>query len=105
MNWITYKGDLGGYVLDPHATVVDYEGLQLQREFYSPSYATEEQAGSHLPDFRNVLYWCPAVPQDSTGKSTLSFYSSDLPGKYVVLVEGLTADGDGGSGFASFEVD
>jgi hypothetical protein len=45
------------------------------------------------------------VPQDSTGKSTLSFYSSDLPGKYVVLVEGLTADGDGGSGFASFEVD
>jgi hypothetical protein len=104
MNWITYKGDLGGYVLDPHATVVDYEGLQLQREFYSPSYATEEQAGSHLPDFRNVLYWCPAVPQDSTGKSTLSFYSSDLPGKYVVIVEGLTADGDGGGGIASFEV-
>jgi hypothetical protein len=104
MNWITYKGDLGGYVLDPHATVVDYEGLQLQREFYSPSYATEEQAGSHLPDFRNVLYWCPAVPQGSTGKSTLSFYSSDLPGKYVVIVEGLTADGDEGGGIASFEV-
>ena len=60
MNWTTYKGDLGGYILDPHATVVDYEGLQLQREFYSPSYATEEQAGSHLPDFRNVLYWCQA---------------------------------------------
>jgi hypothetical protein len=104
MNWITYKGDLGGYVLDPHATVVDYEGLQLQREFYSPSYATEEQAASHLPDFRNVLYWCPAVPQDSTAKSTLSFYSSDLPGKYVVVVEGLTAGGDGGSGITSFEV-
>lgn len=105
MNWITYKGDLGGYVLDPHATVVDYEGLQLQREFYSPSYATDDQAASHLPDFRNVLYWNPAVSQDAAGKSTLSFYSSDLPGKYVVVVEGLTADGDGGSGIAGFEVD
>jgi len=104
MNWITYKGDLAGYVLDPHATVVDYEELQLQREFYSPAYATEEQAGSHLPDFRNVLYWCPAVPQDSTAKSALSFYSSDLPGKYVVVVEGLTATGDAGSGTANFEV-
>jgi hypothetical protein len=105
MNWITYKGDLDGYVLDPHATVVDYEGLELQREFYSPSYATEEQAASHLPDFRNVLYWCPAVPQDSTGKSTLNFYSSDLPGKYVVLVQGLTTGGEAGSGIASFEVE
>jgi hypothetical protein len=44
------------------------------------------------------------VPGDSTGKSTVSFYSSDLPGKYVVVVEGLTADGDGGSGIATFEV-
>ncbi len=92
-------------MLDPHATVVDYEGLQLQREFYSPSDATEEQAGSHLPDFRNVLYWCPAMPQDSTGKSTLNFYSSDLPGKYIVVAEGLTAGGEAGSGVAVFEVD
>jgi hypothetical protein len=35
MNWTTYKGDLGGYILDPHATVVDYEGLSMQREFYA----------------------------------------------------------------------
>jgi hypothetical protein len=104
MNWTTYKGDLGGYVLDPHATVLDYEGLQLEREFYSPVYATEEQSASHLPDFRNVLYWSPVLSSDSTGKNTLSFYSSDLPGKYVVVVEGLTADGAAGSSMMSFEV-
>ena len=104
MNWITYKGDLGGYVLDPHATVLDYEGLQLEREFYSPVYATEEQSASHLPDFRNVLYWSPVLSSDSTGKNALSFYSSDMPGKYVVVVEGLTADGAAGSSMMSFEV-
>jgi hypothetical protein len=105
MNWTTYKGDLGGYIIDPRATVVDYEGLQLQREFYSPSYATDEQAASHLPDFRTVLYWSPAVPVDSLGKSALSFYSSDIPGKYVVVVEGLAADGSTGSGMMSFKVE
>ncbi len=104
MNWTTYKGDLGGYILDPHSTVVDYEGLALQREFYSPSYATQEQLESHLPDFRNVLYWSPAVPINGAGKGGLSFYSSDLPGKYFVVVEGIAADGTAGSGIASFEV-
>jgi hypothetical protein len=104
MSWTTYKGDLGGYILDPRATVVDYEGLQEEREFYSPSYATDEAANSHLPDFRNVLYWAPMLSTDAKGSGGLSFYSSDLPGKYVVVVEGLAADGKAGSGIGSFDV-
>jgi hypothetical protein len=105
MNWTSYKGDLAGYILDPRAAVVDYEGLQMQREFYAPSYATDEQATSHLPDFRNVLYWAPMLPTDGQGRGVLSFYTSDLPGKYVVIVEGLAGDGRAGSGMASFEVE
>jgi len=105
LNWTTYKGDLGGYILDPRATVVDYEGLQLEREFYAPSYATDEQAASHLPDFRNVLYWAPQLPTNGQGRGALSFYSSDLPGKYVIVVEGLAEDGRAGTGIASFEVE
>ncbi len=104
MNWTTYKGDLGGFILDPHSTVVDYEGLALQREFYVPSYATEEEKATHVPDFRNVLYWTPTVPTDPQGKRQLSFYSSDIPGKYIVVAEGLAADGSAGSGMATFEV-
>jgi hypothetical protein len=104
MNWITYKGDLGGYILDPNATVLDYEGLELQREFYSPSYETEEKATSHLPDFRNVLYWSPVIPMDAQGKGALSFYSSDIPGHYVAVLEGLAPDGTAVSSFLRFEV-
>ena len=104
MNWTTYKGDLGGYILDPHATVVDYEGLQLRREFYSPSYGTPEEAESHLPDFRTVLYWTPVVPVGARGKGELSFYSSDIPGKYIVVAEGINHDGTAGGGVTSFEV-
>ena len=104
LNWTTYKGDLGGYTLDPHATVVDYEGLQLDREFYAPSYAEGQAPESHLPDFRNVLYWTPTVPIGPSGKSSLDFYSSDIPGKYVVFVEGLAPDGATGSRVTTFEV-
>lgn len=104
MNWTSYKGDLAGYILDPRAVVVDYAGLELQREFYSPSYATPEDAGSHLPDFRNVLYWTPWAATDGKGKKPFSFYSSDVPGQYIVVTEGLTADGTPGTGVAHFEV-
>ena len=104
MNWITYKGDLGGYTLDPHATVVDYEGLQLEREFYSPSYAEGQAPESHLPDFRNVLYWTPEVAVDREGKGQVGFYTSDIPGRYVAVVEGLAADGSAGSSVIRFEV-
>ncbi|HEY4205581.1 MAG TPA: hypothetical protein VGM31_02170 [Puia sp.] len=102
MNWVSYKGDLAGYTLDANATVIDYEGLQLEREFYSPIYGTEQAAEDHLPDYRNVLYWAPELQVAS--KSALSFYSSDVAGKYVVVVEGLAPDGTAGSGLASFEV-
>jgi len=105
MNWTTYKGDLGGYNLDPHVTVVDYEGLQLEREFYSPSYETDDQVSTHLPDFRNVLYWSPVVSTNTQGKSDLNFYSSDMPGKYIVVVEGIADDGEAGSKLIGFEVE
>jgi hypothetical protein len=104
MNWTSYKGDLAGYILDPRAVVVDYAGLELQREFYSPSYATPEDAGSHLPDFRTVLYWSPDAQTDAKGKKPFSFYSSDVPGKYIIVAEGLAADGTAGTGIAHFEV-
>ncbi|HEY4109447.1 hypothetical protein [Puia sp.] len=104
MNWTSYKGDLAGYILDPRAVVVDYAGLELEREFDSPSYATPEEAASHLPDFRNVLLWSPSVTTDGKSRKPLSFYSSDIPGKYIVVVEGLAADGTPGTGIAGFAV-
>ena len=100
-SFTTYKGDLGGVDLDPHAVVIDYEGLQLEREFYSPVYGTEAQAASRIPDFRNLLYWSPWV---STGKNITSFYTSDQKGKYIGVIQGITAKGDAGSQYFTFEV-
>ena len=92
MNFTTYKGDGSNIELDPHAVVLDYEGLQQQRKFYSPVYDSEEQINSTIPDFRTALYWNPSVNTDTHGKSDLSFYTSDKPGQYIGIIEGITAD-------------
>jgi len=98
-SFTTYKGDLGGIELDPHAAVLDYEGMQLHREFYTPVYDTEVQASSRIPDFRNLLYWAPSI-----GKGPISFYTSDRAGKYAGVVQGITSDGDAGCQYFTFEV-
>ncbi|MES2893506.1 MAG: hypothetical protein V4725_15890 [Bacteroidota bacterium] len=104
INMFTYNGDLQGYELDPETTVIDYEGLQLQREFYAPGYETNLKAASRIPDFRNVLSWMPNIKTGKDGQYQAGFYSSDLPGKYMVEVQGITPNGEPGVGRTFFEV-
>ncbi len=103
MNWHTYKNDLAGYELNPRAIVIDYESLQSNKEYYTPVYDTPEKTASRIPDFRNVLYWSPNVSA-SKGKGKVELYTSDRKGKYVAIVQGLTAAGQAGVGVMEFEV-
>jgi hypothetical protein len=99
----TYKGDLAGIPINPKATVVDYDGLQLQREFYSPMYEGEKK-DARTPDLRNTLYWAPAQKTNQNGTLSLNFYTSDLPGKYKVLIQGLSDNARIGAKSFTFEV-
>lgn len=100
----TYEGMFDGFELDPGLVAIDYSGLQMQREFYSPVYATREQFQNRIPDFRNTLYWNGDVQTDKDGKAKLQFYSSDLKGKYLVVVQGMNDTGGFVSATATFEV-
>lgn len=93
----TYNGDLEGFRLDTASTVMDYDALQIKREFYSPVYETIQQYNSRLPDFRSLLYWSADVKTDNAGKSEISFYTSDLAGKYAVVLQGMSRRGKAGS--------
>lgn len=104
VSYTSYQGDLGGYELDPNAVVIEYEGLQRQRIFYSPVYETNAQKDTRLPDLRNVLYWSPAICTGPDGKQQFSFYSSDMKGNYAMVVQGLTAEGMFGSSISNFTV-
>jgi len=103
-SYTSYKGDLAGNEIDPHAVVLDYDGLEVQRQFYSPQYDTEATANSRIPDFRDVLYWAPYVTTETQGKNNLSFYTSDKTGQYIGFIQGLTANGEAGSSSFMFNV-
>ena len=104
INIKSYTGEIGATQIDPNSIVVEYEGLQRQREFYAPVYATRDEQESHMPDFRNVLYWAPKIMTGPTGKAELSFYTSDLKGKFAVVIQGISAEGLPGKATALFEV-
>jgi hypothetical protein len=104
ISFTTYGGDLSGFKINPHSVVLDYEGLQLQREFYAPRYENQKHRESRLPDPRYLLYWNPSVTTDKDGKQQVSFYSSDIPGEYQVVIEGLAPNGAAGTATTSFVV-
>lgn len=102
-SFTSYKGDLGGAEIDPKAVIIDYEGLQKQRRFYSPIYDDTQHSG-RLPDMRTLLFWSPDVKSGTDGSVKTSFYTSDQAGKYIAVFQGLNTDGAAGSGTTSFEV-
>jgi hypothetical protein len=104
VSYTTYTGDLGGFQLDPKVLSIDYEGLQRQREFYSPQYENQKQRESRLPDRRNLLLWAPQVKLDKDDRQPLEFFTSDLAGEYTIIIEGITKDGAAGSTTAAFSV-
>jgi hypothetical protein len=103
-SYSTYGGDLGGFEVDPKTLSFNYEGFQLQREFFSPKYEIAAQRESRIPDSRDLLFWSGSVTADPAGKSHLTFYTSDVPGKFIGTINGLTAQGEAGSASFTFEV-
>jgi hypothetical protein len=104
VSYSTYTGDLNGFKLNPRALVLDYEGLQQQREVYAPVYGNRQQRESRLPDHRTMLYWNPRFTTASDGRVQLEFYTSDVPGIYKIVVEGITRNGEVGSATNVLEV-
>ncbi|HNP23616.1 MAG TPA: hypothetical protein PKM63_06205 [Panacibacter sp.] len=104
VSYTTYKGDLAGFPLNEGEVVVEFDGLQQQREFYSPGYTDDNKRSSRLPDLRNVLYWEPEIKTGPNGNAQLTFYTSDVTGKFACVVQGITIDGLTGSSIITFTV-
>jgi len=104
VSYTTYQGDLGGFKLNPKSVILNYEGLQQQREFYSPLYDSKNPGENRIPDQRYLLFWNPYTTLDANGHSQLEFNTSDIPGEYKIVVEGMVKDGAVGSTSSTFTV-
>lgn len=104
VSFTTYEGTFDAFDLNTNLVAIDYNGLQLQREFYSPVYKSKEQIESRKPDLRNTLLWLPDITTDKNGKASIQFYTADRKGKYMIVVQGMNENGDFVSAMKPFEV-
>ncbi|MBY0433819.1 MAG: hypothetical protein K2U26_06890 [Cyclobacteriaceae bacterium] len=103
INFQTYTGDVSAMSNVINAAPVTYDGLQLQREFYSPRYRSEKRS-DRLPDFRYLLQWSPDIRLDNSGEASLELFTSDCPGRFQIILEGISPDGRAGSATNFFYV-
>ena len=93
LSYHTYKGDLANFPIDANALLIEYEGAQLNRKFYAPKYTNTSTTSKNYPDFRNVLSWNPTILLQNQTPKNIQFYTSDIPGKYAILVQGVSNNG------------
>jgi hypothetical protein len=63
--------------------------------FYKPSVKKQysKENNRRVPDFRATMYWNPELKFDESGKSSLSFFSSDDNGVLNICFSGITREG------------
>lgn len=59
-----------------------------QKKYFSPDY--DSVKNDRIPDMRTQLYWNANLKNTST---EISFYTSDIPGTYEIILEGITSNG------------
>ena len=93
VSYKTYQHDLGGFQFDAGTVVMDYDGLQLKKEFFAPQYETVADRQSRLPDERNLLLWKPDLIIENKSQ-VIDFYSSDQTGNYQAIIQGISQHGE-----------
>jgi CarboxypepD_reg-like domain/TonB-dependent Receptor Plug Domain len=84
------------------AQTVIIKGYQPIKNFETPVYPTTNALKK--ADKRITVYWNPLVETNINGEASVSFYATDLPTRYRIIVEGMTSAGMVGSTQAVVEV-
>ncbi|WP_461486073.1 hypothetical protein, partial [Pedobacter sp.] len=61
------------------------EGIHIHKEFYVDSYKDPVE-----PAYFTTLFWKYALVLDKNKEASLDFYSTDITGKFRVVVQGIT---------------
>jgi len=88
----SYQNDFPGFTFGENTQLFDFEGTQPYRYFYAPQYDANNMS-SRLPDFRHTLLWEPSIQSHGQTELVIPFTTSDLPGSYLITVEGIGANG------------
>ena len=69
-------------------------GYTTPKPFRSPDYDSPKTDRTKT-DYRATIYWNPEVAvEGKTGSARISFFAADLPGRYRIVGEGVTQNGE-----------
>ena len=86
-NFVTYKGTLPSMQFADNVRIVDFQGCSLPLAF------TCSDFGSGYPDYRQTLYWHPALTLGPGESMVITCKTPAYGGRFDVVAEGLTPDG------------
>ncbi len=87
--------------IEAQKNIFTFDGFSQASSFEEIKHSSPQEAREN-PDFKSLIYWNPEVKLNSTAE--LEFVTSDLLGKYMIEVSGLTDDGKILSGLQVFSV-
>ncbi len=101
---ITTKRGEGVRSVNPYTPgLINYvpKGYAVVREFYSPKYDVKPDS---RPDLRTTVFWEPQMVSDVNGKAKISYFNTDVPGTYRIVVEGIDVHGNLARKVITYEV-
>lgn len=101
VNVITKAGDFSNVPLPDKAIRLAYQAFGKEKAFSAPDYSGAGTKSSRIPDFRNTLFWDPAVRPGNDGTTSVAFSTSDFRSGFKIVVMGIT---EGGSVFSTSKV-
>jgi TonB-dependent SusC/RagA subfamily outer membrane receptor len=99
----TKRGD-GLRSVNPYTPgLINYnpKGYSVVREFYSPKYDVKPE---NRPDLRTTVFWEPQMVTNQNGKANISYFNTDVPGIYRMVVEGIDINGNLARKILTYEV-
>jgi len=89
ISFVSKKNNFAGIDLPKSGTFVNYRFLEKCTERIPP-----DLLPGNVPDSRNTVYWNPAVQTHDDGTAGISFTAPDTPGKYYILLRGMSLTGE-----------
>ena len=88
VNFVTYKGNLPSIQFADNVRIVDFQGCSI------PLAYTCEGVGPEYPDYRQTLYWHPLLTLAPGESMTLECKTPAYSGRFELVAEGLTGQGN-----------
>lgn len=73
-----------------HDNVVSVKGIYMHKEFYGSDYAV---ANPTEPEYISTIFWKHEAMLTPQAETTFSFYTSDITGRFKIVVQGITSNG------------